>query len=252
MSPALPPSLTGKTALITGAARRVGAAIARLLHAEGANLVIHYRHSAQAAQILQDELHSHRPGSVALVAADLLQTTQLPDLMTQACAAFGQLDLLINNASSFYPTPIGTVTELQWDDLIGSNLKAPFFLAQAAAPALKLQQGCIINIVDIHAERPLAHYPVYCMAKAGLAMMTKALARELGPHIRVNGVSPGAILWPEEGMDPALQQRVIARTALKRVGDPLDIAQAVLFLSRDATYITGQILAVDGGRSIVL
>lgn len=243
--------LTGQVALITGAAQRVGAAIARALHAQGANLVIHYRHSVTAAQQLQVELHNQRPHSVTLAQADLLQTEQLPHLVATAMAAFGRLDLLINNASSFYPTPMGSITEPQWDDLMGTNLKAPLFLAQAAQTALKAQNGCIINIVDIHAERPLGQHPVYCMAKAGLAMMTKALARELGPEIRVNGIAPGAILWPAAGMDTALQQRVVARTALKRTGQPEDIAQAVLFFSQ-AAYITGQILAIDGGRSIML
>ena len=243
-------SLTGKVALITGAAHRVGAMIARALHAQGMNLVLHYRHSGAAAQQLQTELHAVRAGSVALVQADLLDTAGLPTLINTALGAWQRLDVLVSNASSFYPTPVGGVTEAQWDDLMGSNLKAPFFLAQAAAPYLAQQHGCVVNIVDIHADRPLKAYPVYSIAKAGLVMLTKALARELGPEVRVNAVAPGAILWPEHDLDAAAKDYIIARTALKRQGTPHDIAQAVLFLIRDAGYISGHVLTVDGGRSL--
>lgn len=243
-------NVTGKVALITGAAHRVGAMIARALHAQGMNLVLHYRHSGAAAQQLQTELHAVRAGSVVLVQADLLDTAGLPTLINTALGAWQRLDVLVSNASSFYPTPVGGVTEAQWDDLMGSNLKAPFFLAQAAAPYLAQQHGCVVNIVDIHADRPLKAYPVYSIAKAGLVMLTKALARELGPEVRVNAVAPGAILWPEHDLDAAAKDYIIARTALKRQGTPHDIAQAVLFLIRDAGYISGHVLTVDGGRSL--
>ncbi len=243
-------SLTGKVVLITGAAHRVGAAMARVLHAQGMNLVLHYRHSGEAAQGLQTELHAVRADSVALVQADLLDTVGLAALVDTALSTWQRLDVLVNNASSFYPTPVGSVTEAQWDDLMGSNLKAPFFLAQAAAPYLAQQQGCIVNIVDIHADRPLKTYPVYGIAKAGLVMLTKALARELGPEVRVNAVAPGAIVWPEHDLDAVTKEYIISRTALKRQGVPHDIAQAVLFLIRDAGYISGHVLTVDGGRSL--
>ncbi|MEO6697314.1 MAG: pteridine reductase, partial [Gammaproteobacteria bacterium] len=190
-----------------------------------------------------------REGSVALLQGDLLDIAKLPKLVQQAIAVWGRLDVLINNASTFYPTPVGEVTEAQWDDLMGSNLKAPFFLAQAAAPALTAQQGCIINMADIHAERPLKGYPVYSAAKAGLVMLTKALARELGPAVRVNAVAPGPVLWPAN-MDEQTKQHIESRTALKRAGHPSDVARAILFLIRDAGYITGQVIAVDGGRSV--
>lgn len=242
-------SLDGKVALITGAAHRVGAVTTRTLHAQGVNVMLHYRHSSQAAEVLRDELNAQRPDSVRLLSADLLDYSSLPGLATQAAEAWGRLDLLVNNASSFYPTPMDSVTETQWDDLLGTNLKAPFFLSQAAAPFLKAHHGCIVNIVDIHADRPLKNYPVYSMAKAGLVMLTKALARELGPEIRVNAVAPGAILWPEQ-MDEATKSDIIHRTALKRRGDPDDVARAVAFLVRDADYMTGQVLTVDGGRSL--
>ena len=243
-------NVAGKVALITGAAHRVGAMIARALHAQGMNLVLHYRHSGAAAQQLQSELHTIRADSVALVQADLLATATLSALIDTALDTWQRLDVLVNNASSFYPTPIGSVTEAQWDDLMGSNLKAPFFLAQAAAPYLAQQHGCIVNIADIHADRPLKTYPVYSIAKAGLVMLTKALTRELGPQVRVNAVAPGAILWPEQGLDDTARQHIIARTALKRQGAPHDIAQAVLFLIRDAGYISGHVFTVDGGRSL--
>ncbi len=241
--------LTGRVALVTGAAHRIGAAIARTLHAAGMNVVLHYRSSREAAERLRESLEARRAGSVRLAAADLTRFEALAPLVEEAAAAWGRLDVLVNNASTFYPTPFGTVTEAQWEELLATNLKAPFFLTQAAAPHLRETGGCVVNLVDIHAERPLPGYPVYSIAKAGLAMLTRALARELGPEVRVNGVAPGAILWPE-GMDAETKRRIIERTALKRRGDPLDVARAVLFLVREADYVTGQVLAVDGGRSL--
>ena len=243
-------SLTGKVALITGAAQRIGAEIARALHAAGADVVLHYRSSAVAAQTLADAFNAERADSARLVQAELLDPQAPARLVDGARALKGRLDILVNNASSFYPTPLGGVTEAHWDDLMGPNLKAPFFLAQAAAPLLRAARGCIVNLVDIHAERPLAHHPVYSMAKAANAMMVKALARELGPEVRVNGIAPGAILWPEQGQSDDAKQEILARTALARPGEPADIARTLLFLVRDADYITGQIIAVDGGRTI--
>ncbi|MGD9389588.1 MAG: pteridine reductase [Thioalkalispiraceae bacterium] len=241
--------LDNKVVLITGAAHRIGAMTARMLHAQGMNLVLHYRSSDEAAKALRDELLAQRADSVILIKADLHETRQLPKMVKAAEERWGRLDVLINNASSFYSTEIGHVTETQWDDLIGSNLKAPFFLSQAAAPFLKQHHGCIVNIVDIHAERPLKAFPIYSMAKAGLVMMTKSLACELGPEIRVNAIAPGAILWPEH-LDEAGKEKIVSRTFLKRKGEPTDIAKAILFLIKDAEYMTGQILAVDGGRSL--
>jgi pteridine reductase len=242
--------LSGKTALITGAARRVGAAIARTLHSAGANLVLHYRSSAEDAAELARELNEARPASVALVSADLLEIDKLPALARTASEAFGALDILVNNASSFYPTPVGDITEIDWDDLVGTNLKAPLFLSQAVAPALHAQRGLIVNLADIHGMRPLRRHPVYSVAKAGLIMLTRSLARELGPHVRVNAIAPGPVLWPEDGLDSALQAEIIDRTALKRPGSALDVARAVLFFATDAPYVTGQVLAIDGGRSV--
>jgi len=243
-------NLDGKVALITGAARRVGAEIARHLHAQGMNLVLHYRQSKADAQALQQELLERRPDSVILVQADLLNTAKLDSTIKTGVKAWGRLDALINNASSFYPTPLGTFTEEHWDDLLGSNLKAPLFLSQAAAPALRKNQGCIVNITDIHADRPLKNHSIYSAAKAGLAMLTKSLARDLGPAIRVNAVAPGAILWPEHELDDLTKRRIISSTALKRRGGPQDIARAVTFLIRDADYVTGQTITIDGGRSL--
>lgn len=243
-------TLTDKTVLITGAAHRIGACIAETLHADGANIVLHYRNSEAGARALQEKLHAVRDNSVALLQGDLLDTATLDDLVRRAADCFGRLDVLINNASTFYPTEIGTVTETAWDDLLGPNMKAPFFLSQAATPHLRQSSGCIINIVDIHAERPLKGHPVYSMAKAGLVMMTKALACELGPEIRVNAIAPGAILWPENDMDDATREKIIDRTFLKRSGDPTDIARAARFLISEASYLTGHIMAVDGGRSL--
>lgn len=243
-------SLGGKCALITGAAHRIGAAIARMLHAQGMDLVLHYRQSSGAARQLQDELHGRRGDSVKLLQADLHDTAGFASLIAAAVDFRERLDLLVNNASSFYPTPLEAASETAWDDLIGSNLKAPFFLSQAAAPHLKSSGGCIINLVDIHAERPLKDHPIYSIAKAGNAMLVKSLARELGPEIRVNGVAPGAILWPEQGLTETARLEILDRTALKRAGLPDDIARTLLFLVRDANYITGQIIAVDGGRTL--
>lgn len=241
--------LSNKVVLITGAAHRIGATTARMLHAEGMKILLHYRHSRDAAESLQTELNAMRTDSVHLIQADLHDSTRLPALVEQAIQIWGRLDVLINNASSFYATPIGTVTETQWNDLIGSNLKAPFFLSQAAAPYLRQQHGCIVSIVDIHAERPLKEFPVYSMAKAGLVMLTKSLACELGPEVRVNAVAPGAILWPEN-LGEKEKEKIISRTFLKRQGAPEDIARAILYLIRDAGYMSGQVLTVDGGRSL--
>ncbi len=245
-----PPSLAGKVALVTGAAHRVGAEIVRTLHGAGMNVLIHYRRSTQAAESLRDELLAQRPGSVALLQADFLHAAVTPELIYDTIAVWGRLDTLVNNASSFYPTPVHEATAQHWDDLLGSNLQAPFFLAQAAASELRARSGCIVNIVDIHAERPLKGYPIYSIAKAGLVMLTKTLARELGPEVRVNAVAPGAILWPELGASEETRRHIVARTALKRQGDPHDVARAVLFLIREAEYMTGQVLTVDGGRSL--
>ena len=246
--------MQGKVVLITGGAKRVGAASARLLHAAGAKLMIHYRSSATEARALQDELNAIRADSVALIQADLHDTGGLPSLVHQTVATFGGLDVLLNNASSFYPTPVGDITEKDWADLMGTNLKAPMFLSQAAASELKKRRGCIINITDIHAERPMKSYVVYSVAKAGLVGLTKSLARELAPEVRVNGIAPGPIMWPEgdSNFDEVSRQRIISHTMLKRAGDPHDIALAVRFFAMDTCFVTGQILAVDGGRSAKL
>ena len=243
-------SLAGRTALVTGGARRLGAAIATALHGAGANIVVHYRGSRADAEQLATTLQARRPNAVALVQADLLETHALPALVAQAAAAFDGLDILVNNASSFYPTPVGEITEAHWDALIGSNLKAPLFLSQAAAPWLKRRGGLIINMVDVHARRPLAGHPVYCAAKAGLEMLTYSLARELGPEVRVNGIAPGAILWPEAGVSDADKAATVAGIPLGRTGGPADIAACALFLAREGCYINGQVIAVDGGRCL--
>jgi len=243
-------SLTGKTVLITGAARRVGATIARTLHGAGANLVIHYRKSARDADALAAELAASRPNSVTTIQADLLDITKLPLLVEAATGTFGGLDVLVNNASTFYPTKIGEITPQDFDDLLGTNLKVPMFLAQAAVPALRRSRGLILNIVDIHSLRPLRNYSVYCTAKAGLHMLTRSLAKELGPEIRVNGISPGPVLWPEGQGDTKQRDKIIERTILKRMGEPADIARTALFFAAQAPFITGQVLAVDGGRSV--
>lgn len=239
--------------LITGGAKRVGATICRRLHAAGANLMIHFRASAGDARLLQAELTELRPGSVALIQSDLLDVAKLPSLVEQTVHTFGRLDALVNNASSFHATPVGSISVDDWNDLIGTNLKAPLFLAQAAAPALRRTQGSIVNIADIHAERPLKDFVVYSVAKAGLVGLTRSLARELAPDVRVNAVAPGPILWPEDGtFDEVSRQRIISRTPLKREGSPDDIAKAVHYLIADAPYVTGETLNVDGGRHVVL
>ena len=246
-------SLDGRWALVTGAAKRIGAVIARTLHAAGANVAIHYNRSATDAEQLAAELNRRRAKSAFTVGADMRDISAVERMAAQVLERTGgRLDVLVNNASNFYPTPIGTITLEQWDDLFGSNLKAPLFLSQALVPALRAARGVIVNIVDVHSQRPLRDHPVYGPAKAGLAMLTRSLAKDLGPDVRVNGVSPGAILWPDEGqgMSDALRAAIIKQTALKRAGEPEDIAAAVLFLVRDAPYVTGQIIAVDGGRSI--
>lgn len=237
--------------LVTGAARRVGAEIVRTLHAAGARVAIHYRNSAAEAEALAAALNASRPESAASFAADLLDVPALGQLVAAVVARFGRLDGLVNNASSFYSTPVGNVDAASWDDLLGSNLKAPLFLAQAAAPHLAAAQGCIVNITDIHAERPLKGYPVYCAAKGGLLTLTRSLAVDLAPAVRVNAVAPGAIQWPESGTDfpPEEQAEIIRHTLLKRMGSPADIARTVKFLVFDAPYITGQVINVDGGRT---
>ncbi|VAW58139.1 FolM Alternative dihydrofolate reductase 1 [hydrothermal vent metagenome] len=239
-----------KTALITGGAARIGAEIARTLHSAGFNIAIHYRNSATRAEQLCLALNHLRANSAAIFQADLKQTPTLSTLIEQAARQWNGLHALVNNASTFYPTPVGEITETHWDDLMGSNLKAPAFLAQAATPWLRASNGCIINIVDIHGFRPMKAHPVYCTAKAGLAMLTQSLARELGPEIRVNGVAPGAIIWPNSEMNADTQAAILERTALKRQGHPADIARAVKFLILEGEYITGQIIPVDGGRSL--
>ena len=247
-------SLQNKIVLITGGAKRVGASICRLLHANGANLMIHYRSSVNEARALQAELNLQRPNSVAIIQGDLLNLSVLPSLINETIKHFGKLDVLINNASSYYPTEIGDTQEEQWQDLMGSNLKAPLFLSQAAAVELRKQQGCIINITDMHVERPKKGYIVYSVAKAGLVTLTKSLAHELSPEVRVNAVAPGPVMWPEDNpqFDELYRQRVISQTLLKRIGEPNDIAKAVKFLIQDAPFITGQVIAVDGGRSLNL
>jgi pteridine reductase len=244
--------LQGRTALVTGGARRVGAAIARRLHAAGANVVLHYRDSEADVAKLEAELNAVRAKSATRVKAELLAPIAPRALVSAALESFGRLDLLVNNASSFFPVAVGAIEASHWEELVGSNLKAPLFISQEAAPHLGKHQGAIVNIVDIHAERPLKGYPLYSIAKAGLAALTRSLAVELAPAVRVNGVAPGAIAWPEDGQfADAERGRIVATTPLGRVGSPEDIAQAVHFLAC-APFVTGQILAVDGGRSIYL
>ncbi|GMR20414.1 MAG: pteridine reductase [Gammaproteobacteria bacterium] len=244
--------LKDKVVLITGGARRIGAQVCRTLHAQGMRLVIHYRSSDEDAHALQKELLAQRADSVMLVQGDMLNVAKLKNLVHETIEAFGRLDVLINNASTFYTTPLDEADESQWEDLLGTNLKAPFFLAQAAAAQLRKHQGCIINMADIHGERPLKTYPIYSIAKAGMVMLTKSLARELGPDVRVNGIAPGAIMWPENEMDDMAKQRIISRTPLRTVGSPEDIARTILFLIRDAGFINGHVISVCGGRSVVL
>jgi pteridine reductase len=245
-----PNSLDNHVALITGAARRIGAAIARTLHAQGADVAIHYRESGEAANAVAADLNAIRANSAATFAADLNDLADLNHLVDDVRAWRSRLDILVNNASSFYPTPVGEITEEQWNDLVGTNLKAPLFLSQAALPALREARGVIINIVDVHSQRPLRNHAVYGPAKAGLAMLTRSLAKDLAPEVRVNGVSPGAILWPENGMSATTKDAILEQIPLGRAGTPEDVANAVLFLAKDADYVTGQIIAIDGGRSI--
>ncbi|MGD9388795.1 MAG: pteridine reductase [Gammaproteobacteria bacterium] len=243
-------SLAGRAALVTGGARRIGAAVAEALHEAGADVAVHYRGSRGEADALVGRLAERRPGSAIALQADLLDTAALPGLVAQAAEAFGGLDVLVNNASSFYPTPVGGITEQHWDELIGSNLKAPLFLSQAAAPWLRRRGGLIVNLVDVHARRPMAGHPVYCAAKAGLEMLTYALARELGPEVRVNGIAPGAILWPEAGVGETDKAATLAGIPLGRTGAPADIAACVLYLAGAGSYVNGQVIAIDGGRHL--
>jgi len=242
-------SLADKVVLITGAARRVGAAIARRLHAAGAIVAIHYHRSVNEAQALGAELNAQRAGSATTLGGNLLDVKVLQPLVEATVARFGHLDILINNASTFYATPVGEITERAWEDLMGTNLRAPLFLSQAAAPHLKARHGLILNIVDIHGMRPLRQHVVYSPAKAGLIMLTQSLARELAPEVRVNGIAPGPVEFPEAGLTEEMKQAIIDKTLLKRRGSPEDIARAALFFAGEAPYVTGQILAVDGGRS---
>ncbi|HEX4389210.1 MAG TPA: pteridine reductase [Steroidobacteraceae bacterium] len=248
--PPVPATLHGRTALVTGAARRVGAQIARTLHQAGANVLLHYHTSAEDAAALEGELNALRAGSARVASCDLLDVASLPGLVAAATQAFGGLDVLVNNASTFFPTPVGDITEIDWNDIVGTNLKAPLFLTQAAKAPLYEREGLVLNIADIHGLRPLGRYPVYSVAKAGLIMLTKALARELGPHVRVNAIAPGPVMWPADGLDQALQEKIIRRTALKRPGSAAEVARACLFFATEAPWVTGQVLAVDGGRSI--
>jgi len=243
-------TLNDKVILVTGAARRIGAAIVTCLHANGARVAIHYRSSGDEAESLASRLNGVRARSALAVQSDLLDVNSLPSLIAAVIDWGGRLDGLVNSASNFYPTPVGNIDEEQWDELVGSNLKAPLFLSQAAASHLCDSSGAIVNIVDIHAQRPLRDHSVYGSAKAGLAMLTRSLAKDLAPEVRVNGVAPGAILWPENGMTESVQQSILDQIPLQRAGTPEDIAGCVLYLLRDATYVTGQIIPVDGGRSI--
>lgn len=243
-------ALAGRAVLVTGAARRLGAAIVRGFHAEGADVCIHFHRSAREAEQLRGELNAVRARSATAIGADLLDLTALARIVDHVVTTFGRLDVLVNNASSFYPTPLPEITAAHWDDLIGTNLRAPLFLAQAAASHLRAVHGLIVNMIDIHAQRPLPQHPVYSSAKSGLAMLTRSLARELGPQVRVNGIAPGPILWPDAGLDEDIKSEIISKTLLKRSGSPDDIVRAAVFFAKDAPYITGQILAVDGGRSV--
>ncbi len=245
-----PFDISDRVVLVTGSARRIGAAISRTLHEAGMRIAIHYRRSVADADALGEELNEARAGSAKAFQADLVEDGEAEDLIDRIVDWSGSMDALVNNASTFYPTPLGEIDEKAWSDLIGSNLKAPLFLSQAAAPHLGAARGCIVNIVDIHADKPLRDHHVYGAAKAGLAMLTRSLAKDLAPGVRVNGVSPGAIAWPENDMSVETREKIIGQVPLGRSGDPLDIAHAVLFLLRDATYSTGQIIAIDGGRSI--
>jgi pteridine reductase len=243
-------SLADRVILVTGAAKRIGAALVRGFHARGARVAIHCHRSIEDARSLQAALNAQRANSAIVVCGDLLDSPLLPRLVTTTIQAYGRLDVLINNASTFYPTPLGSITTEQWDDLTGTNLRAPLFLSQAAAPHLRAAKGLILNMIDIHAQRPLPEHPVYSTAKAGLIMLTRSLARDLGPDVRVNGIAPGPILWPAGGIDEAIKADIVSKTLLKRSGSPDDIVRTALFFAVDAPYVTGQVLAVDGGRSV--
>ena len=245
-------SNSAKTVLITGGARRIGNVIAHKLHACGFNIMVHYRSSSNAADQLIKELNSIRKDSAASVQGDLLDINCIPGIVETTINTFGRLDVLINNASTFYPTPIELIDNEFWTDLIGSNLKAPTFMAKSATKHLREHNGSIINIVDIYARTPLSNHPIYCSAKAGLEILTKSLARDLAPEIRVNGISPGAILWPEHETHTEKQDELLKKVPLGRMGSPDDIAKTARFLIEEGTYITGQIIAVDGGRSVVI
>lgn len=243
--------LTGKTALITGAARRIGAQSAQTLHENGANIIIHYGNSASAANALVETLNKNRQNSAVTCQADLLKIADINKLADFACHAFDSLDILINNASTFYPTPLGSINESNWDDLMGTNIKAPLFLSQACYPSLKQSKGTILNMADIHARSPLKDYIAYSCAKAANVMLTRSLAQEMGPHVRVNAIAPGAILWPEDknAMDYQARQKIIDKIPLKKAGNPVDITQTILFLVT-SEYVNGQVIAVDGGRQL--
>ena len=240
--------LDGKVVLITGAARRIGATLALAFHARGAAIAVHYRDSRRDATRLVAAMNARRRKSAAAFQADLGNLDALAALPRTVVLTFGRLDVLINNASTFYPTPLGGITAAQFDDLIGTNLRAPLFLAQAAERELRRRKGLIINIADIHALRPLRNHLVYCSAKAALVMLTRGLARELGPEVRVNAIAPGPVLWPAGGIDAKLRRRIVERTALKRTGSPDDVARAALFFATEAPFVTGELLAIDGGR----
>jgi len=245
-----PAPLAGQAVLVTGAARRVGAVVAAAFHAAGARIAIHYRSSGADADALVGRLNAARTDSARAFRADFADASACDTLVTEVVRAFGRLDILVNNASTFYPTPVGSITPDQFDDLVGSNLRAPLFLSQAAAPELAKHEGLILNIADIHGLRPLGGHAVYSAAKAGLLMLTRSLARELGPAIRVNAIAPGPVMWPERGVDEALRERIVARTALKRAGSADDVAKAALYFATGAPFVTGQVLAVDGGRLV--
>lgn len=249
-TPQHPDSLEGRWALVTGAAKRIGAVISAALHEAGANVAVHYLNSGEDAEQLASQLNQVRSNSALAVQGDLKNTANLEQMIDQLTKRTGGLDILVNNASSFYPTPLESTTEEHWDDLLGTNLKAPLFLSKISLPYLKKNNGVIINIVDVHAQRPLKNHSVYGSAKAGLAMLTRSLAKDLGPDVRVNGVSPGAILWPESGISERVKKNILGQVPLGRPGAPADIAAAVVFLVRDAPYVTGEIIAVDGGRSV--
>jgi pteridine reductase len=248
MSTASESPLAGQVVLVTGAARRIGAAIAGAFHAAGAIVVVHCHRSANEAAALVAGMNAARPRSAEVLRGDLADPAVWNSLPDAAIRTFGRLDILVNNASTFYPTPVGEITPAQFDDLVGTNLRAPLFLAQAAAPELRRRQGLILNIADIHGLRPLARHAVYSAAKAALVMLTRSLARELGPEIRVNAIAPGPVLWPENGTDEEMRRAIIARTALKRAGSPDDVARAAIFFATNAPYVTGEVLAIDGGR----